>query len=122
MAGISKADREALAEVKSKFDSVKLDESSAAVADTIRKSFAKLAVDVHRACPDGRNKSLAMTHLEDAGMRAIRALSHDTKSEAEVEVVETSVKVKVDESPEVVVKETKTRKPRSRRSKETVDA
>ena len=120
MAGISKADREALAEVKSKFDSVQLDESSAAVADTIRKSFAKLAVDVHRACPDGRNKSLAMTHLEDAGMRAIRALSHDTKSEAEV--VETSVKVKVDESPEVVVKETKTRKPRSRRSKETVDA
>ena len=78
MAGISKAEREELAAVKSKFEHVDLN-GKADIADALRKSFAKVAVEVYRAVPNGRNKSLAITHLEDASMRAIRALAHDAE-------------------------------------------
>lgn len=78
MAGISAAERKSLAEVKSKFESHEMDATAAAAAEALRKAFQKLAVEIQKGCPDGRNKSLALTHLEDSSMRAIRALSHDT--------------------------------------------
>lgn len=91
MAGISSADRKALAEVKEKFESHEMTEDAAAAAEGLRKAFQKLGVELHKQLPAGRNKSLAMTHLEDSAMRAIRALSHD-KPEVEepASVVETT--------------------------------
>lgn len=83
MAGISSAERKALAEVKEKFESHEMTEDAATAAEGLRKAFQKLAVELHRQLPDGRNKSLAMTHLEDSAMRSIRALSHDKPTEAE---------------------------------------
>lgn len=77
MAGISAAERQQLAEVKNKFEVHDLDDIASQAAEGLRKAFQKIAVDLHKQLPDGRNKSLAMTHLEDSAMRAIRALSHD---------------------------------------------
>lgn len=81
MAGISASERKSLAEVKSKFDHHEMGETAAAAAEGLRKGFQKLAVEIQKNCPDGRNKALALTHLEDSSMRAIRALSHDTWDE-----------------------------------------
>ncbi len=128
MAGISKADREALAEVKRKFDSVDLN-GNAEIADGLRKAFAKLAVEVHRVVPAGRNKSIAMTHLEDAAMRAIRGLAHDGGAPAgEEPVMHTDVVDQESTAPEQAATEMassgpKRRGPRKRTApKEVVEA
>lgn len=85
MAGISKAEREALAEVKSKFDAVMPSDEQITIIENLRKAFAKVAVEVHRTVPGGRNKSLAMTALEDGCMRAIRGVTHDSSPDQPVE-------------------------------------
>lgn len=41
----------------------------------LRGRFMDLAHLVNDTCPDGRDKSLAITHLEDALMRSIRAIA-----------------------------------------------
>lgn len=42
---------------------------------SLRGRFMELAHVVNELCPDGRDKSLAITHLEDALMRSIRAIA-----------------------------------------------
>lgn len=113
MAGISKAEREALAEVKSKFDSHEMTEERAETAEALRKAFAKLAVELHRNLPKGRNASLAMTHLEDSAMRAIRALSHDA-DETPVEEPAPAPQETAAPAETEVEKPKATRKPRKR--------
>lgn len=107
MAGISSAERKALAEVKEKFESHEMTDEAAAAAEGLRKAFQKLGVELHRQLPAGRNKSLAMTHLEDSAMRAIRALSHDKPEPEEPAAV---VETPADEAP------AKVRKPRTPRA------
>jgi len=41
----------------------------------LRSVFRETAHHVNDVCPDGRLKSLAITHLEDALMRAIQAIA-----------------------------------------------
>ena len=41
----------------------------------LRRRFRELAHHVNDVCPDGRLKSLAITHLEDALMRAIQSIA-----------------------------------------------
>jgi hypothetical protein len=41
----------------------------------LRSVFRETAHHVNEVCPDGRLKSLAITHLEDALMRAIQAIA-----------------------------------------------
>lgn len=41
----------------------------------LRAQFITLAEQVNETCPPGRAKALALTHLEDALMRAIQALA-----------------------------------------------
>lgn len=41
----------------------------------LRERFRDLAHHVNEVCPDGRVKSLAITHLEDALMRSIQAVA-----------------------------------------------
>jgi vacuolar-type H+-ATPase subunit C/Vma6 len=41
----------------------------------LRERFRELATHVNKVCPDGRVKSLAITHLEDALMSAIQAIA-----------------------------------------------
>lgn len=41
----------------------------------LRSLFQQVAYSVNDICPDGRDKSLAITHLEDALMRSIRAIA-----------------------------------------------
>lgn len=43
--------------------------------EKLRASFMELAHFVNDICPDGRDKSLAITHLEDALMRSIRSIA-----------------------------------------------
>lgn len=40
----------------------------------LRADAVEFAARIDAVCPDGRDKSLALTHLEDALMRANRAL------------------------------------------------
>lgn len=49
------------------------DEQKAEVA-TLRSLVVALAVEIERNVPQGRNKSLALTALEDVQMRANRAI------------------------------------------------
>jgi hypothetical protein len=41
----------------------------------LRERFRDLAHHVNDVCPDGRLKSLAITHLEDSLMRSIQAVA-----------------------------------------------
>lgn len=41
----------------------------------LRERFRSLAHYVNDVCPDGRIKSLAITHMEDALMRSIQAIA-----------------------------------------------
>jgi hypothetical protein len=41
----------------------------------LRQKFMDLAHKVNNLCPDSRDKSLAIIHLEDALMRSIRAIA-----------------------------------------------
>lgn len=43
--------------------------------DIIRQQFIDLASVVAATCPEGRSKSLCLTYLEDALMRAIQSLA-----------------------------------------------
>lgn len=43
--------------------------------EMLRTEFRKLAHLVNGICPDGRCKSLAITHLEDALMRTIQSIA-----------------------------------------------
>lgn len=43
--------------------------------EALRSRYKELAHFVDSNCPDGRAKSLAMTHLEDALMRSIQAIA-----------------------------------------------
>lgn len=42
--------------------------------DGMRIVYVKLARMIDDVCPDGREKSLALTHLEDSSMRVTRAI------------------------------------------------
>ncbi len=77
-----------------------MEPEAATAAEGLRKVFQKLGVELHKQLPDGRNKSLAMTHLEDSAMRAIRALSHDKQSDpVPAAVVETPTDVPAADVP-----------------------
>lgn len=41
----------------------------------LRSMFIELAHHVNETCPDGRCKSLAITHLEEALMRSIQSIA-----------------------------------------------
>jgi hypothetical protein len=43
--------------------------------EILRTRFMQIATLVNETCPDGRDKSLAVTHIEDGLMRAIRAIA-----------------------------------------------
>ncbi len=47
-----------------------------AVAD-LRKAFVEFGLHLAHALPAGRYKSIAVAHLEDASMYAVKALTHD---------------------------------------------
>lgn len=126
MAGISRAEREALAAVKSKFDAVMPSDEQLESIENIRKAFAKVAVEVHRVAPEGRNKSLAMTALEDGCMRAIRGITHDVQSDeapAETEAtVETVAHTDAVDQEATQVEAPKRRRGPRRRTQEVVEA
>ena len=44
--------------------------------ETVRQRYVDLAVDLLDALPEGRSKSLALTHLEESLTRAVQALAH----------------------------------------------
>lgn len=47
--------------------------------DAVRAEFKNLAVILNNALPEGREKSLAFTHLEDTLMWAIKSIAcHDS--------------------------------------------
>jgi hypothetical protein len=119
MAGISKAEREALAAVKERFETKELQNGTAEAAESLRKLFAKVAAEVHRTVPEGRNKSLSLTALEDGCMRAVRGLAHDTvPGQAEAPAIEAP---DGDDAPAVDAPpaEKPKRRPRSRRNAAT---
>lgn len=45
----------------------------------IREGAIELAKDIEVHCPDGREKSLALTKLEEAAMWAIKSITHYIK-------------------------------------------
>lgn len=45
----------------------------------LQKQVIELGVLIEASVPDGRNKSLALTHLEDALMRANRGIFQETE-------------------------------------------
>lgn len=47
----------------------------AGIYEHLRNEYMALAVLVNEVVPDGRDKSLAITHLEDALMRSIRGVA-----------------------------------------------
>lgn len=47
----------------------------APIYEEMRERFRELAHHINAVCPDGRVKSLAITHLEDALMRAIQSVA-----------------------------------------------
>jgi len=49
--------------------------SVAPVYEDLRAKFIALAHHVDHTCPDGRVKSLAITHLEESLMRAIQSIA-----------------------------------------------
>ena len=59
----------------------KVDETVATHMADVRKIFIDTAEILEVTLPEGRPKSLCLTHLEDASMRAIQAiaLEHGTK-------------------------------------------
>lgn len=52
------------------------DEQKSAVTD-IRELAVNLALAINAGVPEGRNKSIAFTHLEDVIMRANRGIFQD---------------------------------------------
>lgn len=47
----------------------------APIYEGLREMYKSLAHYVNNVCPDGRCKSLAITHLEEALMRSIQAIA-----------------------------------------------
>lgn len=53
------------------------DEEKKAAHGTVRKACWELALDLNERLPEGREKSLAMTHLEDVMMWANAAIARN---------------------------------------------
>ena len=67
------------AEVNRRFSHHVADERRAAAHDATRKMVTSLASRLDRALPDGREKALAMTHLEEALFWANAAIAREGK-------------------------------------------
>jgi hypothetical protein len=63
-------------EVLSRFGTHGSTEESKKAHRIIKALFTDLALEMDYLLPDGRDKSLVFTHLEDAAMRSNRAVSH----------------------------------------------
>ena len=66
-------------ELERRFRSQPVDAQGMKKLTTIRDAFIELSVLIDDLVPDGREKSLAHTNLEDAAMWANKAITH-TKS------------------------------------------
>lgn len=60
------------------FHSRQLTEDQQQLSDIIRAEFVTLAGTLSVSLPEGRNKSLVFTKLEEAAMWAQKAVAHDT--------------------------------------------
>lgn len=63
-------------EVRSRFGSHETTHETRVDHVRVRDRFTNLGLILDEMLPDGRDKSLVFTHLEDAAMRAHRSLSH----------------------------------------------
>ena len=62
-------------EREKRFDSYEMDEDKKIRCLNIRNAVKQLAYIIDNVCPDGREKSLALTRLEEAVMWAIKSVS-----------------------------------------------
>jgi len=62
-------------EVAARFESVKADGNMIELLELAGLLFAGVAVKLNRIVPDGGEKILMLTHLEEAGMWASKAIS-----------------------------------------------
>jgi len=65
-------------EIEHRFDSHELSEKQQKKVDTLRRLFKAMAKKINEICPDSREQSLAITHLESSSFWANAALArHD---------------------------------------------
>lgn len=69
-------------ELDVRFGTRDLDQEELDAVDAIRKAVRSLAGKIDKMTPDGRNKSLALTALEDVEMRSVKAISRGTEEQA----------------------------------------
>lgn len=62
-------------ELDARFGARALDSEQESAVETIRGAVRALATKLDKAVPDGRDKSLALTALEDVEMRAVKGIS-----------------------------------------------
>lgn len=67
---------EKLAEINKTFTRLEINETQADKQQLIGKFTKSLAAVISEVCPDSREKSLAMTNLEQTQMWANKAVSH----------------------------------------------
>lgn len=60
-----------------KYDSVIPTEEGKLLIEQIRRDFKGFDAILEKALPNGRLKSLALTHLENAAMWSIKSISHE---------------------------------------------
>lgn len=63
----------------STFDFYKPTDEAIDQMEIVRHDFTELSRLLHKKCPDGREKSIANTKLEEACMWAIKAIGHADK-------------------------------------------
>lgn len=66
--------RSTVEDVTRRFETRAANPGQIALMEDLREAYLQLAIVIGDVLPDGREKSLAMTHLEDSSMRAIRAV------------------------------------------------
>lgn len=66
-----------MTDVAKEFTSQEIDERQKKDIDVITNAFITAATEVVEICPESREKSLAMTKLEEAKMWAVKAITHN---------------------------------------------
>lgn len=70
----------AKADIENRFNSHELTEEGAAQCDAVRADLRRLAHKMQKSLPDGREKSLVLTHLEEAMFWANAAIARAGQS------------------------------------------
>ena len=66
-----------LRDITNRFARSKVNPDEVAIINAIRSSIYSTAVDINNSCPDSREKSLALTKLEEAMFWAITAVERN---------------------------------------------